>query len=249
MSVKVVVSCSVLYAVLDVAVVTVLYTHGSQLSVFKEDVLNFDIRQSVLDLWGAMLLRAPLLLGACIGVSWNREDGPSRVAKLTTLIVFICLIIINYTLAKMLMLTELQPLTHQPWLLSMICWTCASSVGVMLLWSLLGSNSLSSSGGGGRSEDTENLVEAAGEVEQEVPCDRKKEGNQEKEKTSSGATLGRLLSYCRKDSGLLSVAVLFLLISAVCECLWHKPVQSVQSCPLKRRVTFFYFLCFLWEIG
>ncbi|KAE8291550.1 ATP-binding cassette sub-family B member 9 [Larimichthys crocea] len=217
MSVKVVVSCSVLYAVLDVAVVTVLYTHGSQLSVFKEDVLNFDIRQSVLDLWGAMLLRAPLLLGACIGVSWNREDGPSRVAKLTTLIVFICLIIINYTLAKMLMLTELQPLTHQPWLLSMICWTCASSVGVMLLWSLLGSNSLSSSGGGGRSEDTENLVEAAGEVEQEVPCDRKKEGNQEKEKTSSGATLGRLLSYCRKDSGLLSVAVLFLLISAVCE--------------------------------
>ncbi|KAG8011609.1 ATP-binding cassette sub-family B member 9 [Nibea albiflora] len=218
MCVKVIVSCSVLYAVLDVAVVTVLYTHGSQLSVFKEDVLNFDVRQSVLDLWGTGLFRASLLLGASIGVSWNREDGPPRVAKLATFVLFICLIIINYTLAKMLMLTEIfEPLTHQPWLLSMICWTCASSVGVTLLWSLLGSNSLSSSGSGGRSEDTENLVEAAGEVEQEVACERKKEGNQEKEKTSSGATLGRLLSYCRKDGGLLSVAILFLLISSVCQ--------------------------------
>ncbi|KAF3850502.1 hypothetical protein F7725_012274 [Dissostichus mawsoni] len=33
---------------------------------------------SVLDLWGCVLLRAPLLLGACIGVSWNKQDGPPR---------------------------------------------------------------------------------------------------------------------------------------------------------------------------
>lgn len=227
MGIKVAVSCTVLYILLDVVVTTVLYTHGSHFSIFKRDALNFSVLQSALDLWGTVLLRAALLLGASIGVSWNREDGPPRVATLTTLMLLICLIVITYTLAKLLMLTELGPLTHQPWFLSLICWTCASSLGVVLLWRLLGkeSNSASghnstSSGGGGGSEDTEKLVEAAGEEEQEVGCERrrkKEEGSQEK-KTSSGATLGRLLTYCRKDAGLLSVAVLFLIISAVCEC-------------------------------
>ncbi|XP_054457027.1 ATP-binding cassette sub-family B member 9 [Anoplopoma fimbria] len=233
MGVKVAVSCTVLYVLLDLIVTTVLYTHGSHLRIFKEDVLNFIIIQSTLDLWGIVLLRAALLLGASIGVSWNRHDGPPRVGRLSTLVVFISLILITYTLAKLLLLTELEPPTHQPWSLSLICWTCASSLGVLPLWRLLGkesnrspdgSSSVGGKGGGeGDCEDTEKLVGAAGEEEQEVGCERRRkkmkdeveEGSQEK--TSSGATLGRLLNYCRKDGGLLSVAVLFLLISAVCE--------------------------------
>ncbi|XP_070760124.1 ABC-type oligopeptide transporter ABCB9 [Enoplosus armatus] len=248
MGIKVAVSCTVLCVLLDVVVTTVLYTHGSPLTTFKKDALDFNILQSALDLWGTALLRASLLLGASIGVTWNREDGPLRVTKLTTLILLICLIVITYTLAKMLMLTELESLAQQPWLLSLICWNCASSLGVMLLWRLLGnesnsasssssssnSNSSSSDGGGRGSEDTEKLVETAGQEEQEVGCERKKkeeEGSQEKEKTSSGATLGRLLNYCRKDGGLLSVAVLFLLISAVCEAFipyyYGKAIDSI----------------------
>lgn len=225
MGIKVYVSLTVLYVLLDIVITTVLYTHGSHLTIFKKDALNFNILQSSLDLWGTVLLRVSLLLGASIGVSWNREDGPPRVAKLTTLILFICLSLITYTLAKLLMLSELGPLSQRPWLLSLICWTCASSLGVMLLWGRLGkeSSSVSSrSSERGGSEDREKLVETAGEEEQEVGCERKKkkeEGKQEKEKTNSGATLGRLLKYCRKDGKLLSVAILFLLISAVCECL------------------------------
>lgn len=49
--------------------------------------------------------------------------------------------------------------------------------------------------------------------------------------TSSGATLGRLLTYCKKDGGLLSVAFLFLLISAVCEAFipyyYGKAIDSI----------------------
>ncbi|XP_070821297.1 ABC-type oligopeptide transporter ABCB9 [Chaetodon trifascialis] len=225
MGIKVAVSCTVLYILLDVAVTTVLYIRGSHLSIFSEDILNFNILQSVLDLWGTVLLRASLLLGATIGVSWNREDGPSRVAKLSTLIIVICLIILIYAAAKLLMLTELGPLIQQPWFLSLICWTWASSLGVMLLWRLLekesklGSSHNSSRGGGGRSEDSEKLLETAGDEEQEARCERKKTGGrkEEEENTSSGATLGRLLSYCRKDGWLLSVATLFLLIAAVCD--------------------------------
>uniref|UniRef100_A0A7N6BKH8 ABC-type oligopeptide transporter ABCB9 n=1 Tax=Anabas testudineus TaxID=64144 RepID=A0A7N6BKH8_ANATE len=219
MDTKVAVSCTVLYILLDVVITTVV------------------ILQSMLDLWGTVLLRVCLLLGACIGVSLNKEDGPPRVAALATLTLIICLIVITYALTKLLMLTELDSLTHQPWHLSLICWTCASSLGVILLWRLLGkeSNSVSSHnssrsrGGGGGSEDTEKLVETAGEEEQEVECESRKKTKVEQ--SSSGATLGRLLNYCRKDAELLSVAVLFLIISAVCEAFipyyYGKAIDSI----------------------
>uniref|UniRef100_A0A3Q2V332 ATP-binding cassette, sub-family B (MDR/TAP), member 9 n=1 Tax=Haplochromis burtoni TaxID=8153 RepID=A0A3Q2V332_HAPBU len=205
MGINVAVGCIVSYVLLDVVTTTVLYAHGSQLSTFTEDALNFNILLSALDIWGTVLLRASLLLGASLGVTWNKVDGPQRVAKSTSLILLICLIVITYTLVKLLMLTEVRTLSisHQPWLLSLICWTCASSLGVMLLWRWLGKE--------GR-EDTEKLVETVGEEEQELGSERKKEKD-----SSSGATLGRLLSYCKKDAELLSVAVLFLIISAVCE--------------------------------
>ncbi|KAM7416922.1 hypothetical protein PAMA_018819 [Pampus argenteus] len=235
MGIKVNVSCAVLYVLLDVVVTTVLYIHGSHLTIFKKDALDFNILQSSLDLWGTLLLRVSLLLGASIGVSWNREDGPPRVSRFANLIFLICLTVNIYALAKLLMLSELGSLSHQPWLLSLICWTCLSSLGVMLLWRLLGKESnleSSQSSGGGGSGDTERLVDTAGEEEQNAECERmkkKEEGKQEK--TSSGATLGRLLSYCRKDGGLLSAAVLFLLISAVCEAFipyyYGKAIDSI----------------------
>ncbi|XP_034548436.1 ATP-binding cassette sub-family B member 9 [Notolabrus celidotus] len=242
MSFKVTVGFTVLYTLLDMVVTTVLYTHGSQFNSFKEDALNFNILQSALDLWGTVLVRASLLLGASVGVSLNRGDGPPRVAKLTSLILFICLIVITYTLAKMLMLIELGPLMRQPWFLSLVCWTCSSCLGVMLLWRLLGKASHLSSGHLRRgrrreeetSDDTEKLVETAGEEEQEVDYEtrkRREEGKEEKEKTSTEATLRRLLAYCKKDGGLLSVAVLFLLISAVCEAFipyyYGKAIDSI----------------------
>lgn len=215
MATGVTVSCTVLYIVVDSIITTVLYIHGSQLSIFTKDSLHFNIFGSALDLWGTVLLRASLLLGASIGVSWNKKDGPRRVARSTTIVLFTCMLVMTFALAKLLMLSEQDALSHQYWLLSLICWTCTSSLCVVLLWRQLGreSHSVNSpdsrSGGGGRgSEDTEKLVETAGEEEEE---------RKEKGEASSGATLGRLLTYCRDDSGLLSVAVLFLLVSAVCK--------------------------------
>ncbi|XP_014866298.1 PREDICTED: ATP-binding cassette sub-family B member 9 isoform X2 [Poecilia mexicana] len=225
--------CTLLYVVLDSVITTVLYIKGTELSLFIRDVLDFNILSSALDLWGIVLLRASLLLGASIGVLWNREDGPPRVARVTTVILLFCMVVITYTLAKLLMLTEVEPLNRQPCFLSLMGWTCASSLGVVLLWRQLGRVSSSASGldvrnshgGGGRvSEDTEKLVDTAGEEEEAG-------GREEKEKVSSRATLGRLLSYCRKDAGLLSLAVLFLLISAVCEAFiplyYGKAIDSI----------------------
>ena len=229
MGIKVGVSCTVLFILLDVVITTVLYTHGSHSVRFIEDVLNFNILKSVLDVWGTVLLRVSLLLGASIGVSWNKVDGPPRVASLATLILFICLIVMSFAVAKLLILTELGPMKQQPWALSLICWTFASSLVVMLLWRLLSSECSSvsrhhgsgSRGGVAGSEDTESLVGTDGEEEQEVGCERKKqkeEDAQERGTTSSGATLGRLIAISRKDGGLLCAAIFFLIISAVCEC-------------------------------
>ncbi|MEQ2201267.1 hypothetical protein XENOCAPTIV_010004 [Xenoophorus captivus] len=138
MGTRVSVICALLYIVLDSVITTVLYIKGTQLSSFARDVLDFNILTSALDLWGIVLLRASLLLGASIGVSWNKEDGPPRVAQVTTVILLFCMVIITYALAKLLMLTELEPLSQQPWFLSLIGWTCASSLGVVLLWRQLG---------------------------------------------------------------------------------------------------------------
>uniref|UniRef100_A0A8C7D681 ABC-type oligopeptide transporter ABCB9 n=1 Tax=Oncorhynchus kisutch TaxID=8019 RepID=A0A8C7D681_ONCKI len=181
MGVIVVVSCILLFILVDVIVTTVLYLHGCQTAIFTEDVQNFDILHSVLDLWGTMLVRVCLLLGASIGVLWNRVDGPCRVSALGTLTLLICLTVSTYALAKLLMLSEQGDLAHQPWFLSLFSWTCVSVLGTVLLWRLLG---------------------------------REQQKHGEKKRR---ATLGRLLSYCSKYAGLLSVAFLFLLISAVCE--------------------------------
>lgn len=224
MDIRVAVSCVVSYVLLDVVITTVLYINGSQLTTFRDEALNFNILHSALDIWGIMLLRAALLLGASIGVSLNKVDALQRIAKFTTLVLLVSMIIITYSLVKLLMLTEEETVSRsqQPCLLSLICWTCASSLGVTLLWRWLGkeSDSVSRLSGGSSSnrgargsEDTEKLMAAVDEEVHEVGSEGKKEGA-----SSSGATLGRLLAYCKKDAGLLSVAVLFLLISAVCEC-------------------------------
>ncbi|KAI9514529.1 hypothetical protein NQZ68_032917 [Dissostichus eleginoides] len=203
------VNLSLILAVLFI-LTTVLFTHGSHWSVFREEALYFDLLSSVLDLWGCVLLQAPLLLGACVGVSWNKQDCPPRVSTLSTPVLLLCLVIITFALAKMLMLSEQEPLTQQPWFLSLICWSCVSSLLVVLIWNQIGkkeagkSPDRSSRRGCGlwNGTDTEKLV---GRAEEEEESERKKE----EMKSGSGATLGRLL---RKDGGLLSV--LFLLVSA-----------------------------------
>lgn len=197
------------YVLLDLTLTTLLYVHGSRFGLLKEEALHFNVLSSLLDLWGAALLRAAPLLGACAGVLRNGEEGPRRVARLGPAVVLLCLTVVAYAAAKLLLLSERRPLAQQPWALGLLCWTLASCLGLPLLWKLLGK--VAQPAGERRSsrrrgsEDTEGLVNSVEEEEEEGRHD-------------SGATLGRLLAYSRRDAGLLSVAGLFLLISAVCKC-------------------------------
>lgn len=202
MAVRLAVGVAVVFALLDLAVTTVLYTHGLDFSCFRSDAMYFSMTHSSLDVWAATPLRATLLLGASLGVLWNRQDGPPRVARLFTAVLLFQMVLVSYSLAKLLLRAEEGPLDRQPWFLGLVCWSCASSSGLLLPWSLLGRSSESRSKG---SEDTKNLVEDTSGEEQKV------------EEVSSSATLGRLLAYCRKDGALLLVAFFFLSVSATCE--------------------------------
>lgn len=205
-------AAAVVFALLDLVVTTVLYTHGLDFSLFQSDVLNFSMTLSSVDVWAATLLKAALLLGASLGVLWNREDGPRRVAWMATPLLLLCMVIVSYSLAKLLLRAEEGPLDQQPWFLSLVCWTCVSTPGLLLPWTLLGRSSRSRSTT--RSEETKRLVDAASGEEQVGEEGREK---QKAEAVSSSATLGRLLSYCRKDGALLFVAFLFLCVAATCE--------------------------------
>lgn len=203
------------YVTLDVVITTVLYLHGSQFIIIREEVMNFSILTSLLDLWAAALLRSSLLLGAYFGVLWNRDDGPRRVARASTAVVLLSITLTVYALVKLLLLTELGPLVQQPWALALLSWTVASSLGILLPWALL-QRAFQPATGHGRRQD-----EVSGEAEKLVNGECESGGSVEESgeetKASSRATLGRLLAYCKKDGGLLLVAVLFLLISAVCK--------------------------------
>ncbi|KAK2911287.1 hypothetical protein Q8A67_003420 [Cirrhinus molitorella] len=212
MRVAVIISGSLVFTLVDIVVTTVLYVHGSSLDIFSDELEDFDIHRSTLDLWGTVLIRASLLFGASIGVFYNRSDGPRRVSNLGTLVSLICLTNMTYALAKLLMLSEEEALMYDPWFLSLFSWTCVSAVGIMISWKLL-SQTPNSQSEREDSEETERLVDGI-ETEDESS---KKSRKSRKEHPHSGATIGRLLSYCKKDSGLLGIAFFFLLLSATCE--------------------------------
>lgn len=212
MRVAVILSGNLVFILVDIVVTTILYVHGSSFDIFSDELEDFDIHCSTLDLWGTVLIRISLLFGASIGVFFNRSDGPRRVSNLGTLVALICLTNMTYALAKLLMLSEEGALMYDPWFLSLFCWTCASAIGIMISWNLLSqtSNAVSDRED---SEETERLVDGI-ETEDESSEKGRKSS---KEPPHSGATIGRLLSYCKKDSGLLAIAFFFLLLSAVCK--------------------------------
>ncbi len=158
MRVAVITSGNLVFTLVDFVVTTVLYVHGSSLDIFSDELEDFDIHRSTVDLWGTVLIRASLLFGATIGVFYNRTDGPQRVSNLGTLVSLICLTNMTYALAKLLMLSEEGALMYDPWFLSLFSWTCASAIGIMISWNLLSqtSNSVSERED---SEETERLVD------------------------------------------------------------------------------------------
>ncbi|XP_074061591.1 ABC-type oligopeptide transporter ABCB9 isoform X3 [Macrotis lagotis] len=91
---------------MDVGITTVLYAFSHRDRGVLQDLRDFNIFDSVLDLWAACLYRSCLLLGATIGVAKNSALGPRRLRASWTFITLVCLFVGIYNMVKMLLFSE-----------------------------------------------------------------------------------------------------------------------------------------------
>ncbi|XP_028384836.1 ATP-binding cassette sub-family B member 9 isoform X1 [Phyllostomus discolor] len=188
----------------DVGVTTAIYVLSHPDRSLLEDIRHFNIFDSVLDLWAACLYRSCLLLGATIGVAKNSALGPRRLRASWPVIALVCLLAGIYTMAKLLLFSEVRKPVRDPWFWALFAWTYVSLAASFLLWWLL-----STVRPGGKALEPGAGAEAEAEG---FPGEDRPEPEQ-----ASGATLRKLLSYTKPDVAFLVAASFFLIIAALGE--------------------------------
>ncbi|XP_036907856.1 ATP-binding cassette sub-family B member 9 isoform X2 [Sturnira hondurensis] len=191
---------------IDIGVTTALYIFSHPDRSLLEDLRHFNIFDSVLDLWAACLYRSCLLLGATIGVAKNGTLGPRRLRASWTVIAFVCLLAGIYTMAKLLLFSEVRRPVRDPWFWALFVWTYISLTASFLLWWLL-----STVRPGGKA------LEPAAGAEAEAEAEGFPGEDQPAPEQASGATLRKLLSYTKPDMAFLVAASFFLIIAALGE--------------------------------
>ncbi|XP_073442153.1 ABC-type oligopeptide transporter ABCB9 isoform X3 [Dendrobates tinctorius] len=194
--------CTVIFIACDITVSTLLYICSCKKASIIQDIVEFNIFNSMSDVWGTSFLRASISLGAVIGVAWNRMNGPRRLQASLTPMTLVCYLIASYAMIKLLLYSEDDKPVKDPWFWSLLVWTWVSSAVTLLTWKQMG-------------EVTPCRQE--GRSYSEVFDDQ--EGRQKLDAKSelSGATVGRLLSYSKQDSGYLMIAFVFLLLCTLGE--------------------------------
>ncbi|KAM4709769.1 ABC-type oligopeptide transporter ABCB9 [Discoglossus pictus] len=198
--------CSLTFTVCDLVVTTVLYIYSCNNTSIIEDLRNFDIFHSMLDIWATSLLRSSISLGAVIGVTINRTHGPSRLKASLTPMILVCYLIATYAVIKLLLYCENEKPIWDPWFWSLLAWTWVASAVTFLSWRQLGH--VTPCIGGPR------MYSKLASEQEEV---QKKGKAQEAQTNVSGATIGKMLSYCREDTGYIIIAVVFLLLCTLGE--------------------------------
>ncbi|XP_053555747.1 ABC-type oligopeptide transporter ABCB9 [Bombina bombina] len=196
---------SLIFTVSDLTVTTLLYLHSCKKQSVLEDVMHFDIFHSLLDIWGMSLLRSCILLWAMKGVQINHIQGSSRLKSSVATMMLLCYLIVIYTMIKLLLFCEEEKLQLDPWFWSLMGWTWVSSAVTLSLWRELGHVDQDGPG-----------VYCKLSAKQEVDQENKTE-QEAQSKLSSGATIGKILSYCKADAGYLTLASVFLLLCSLGE--------------------------------
>ncbi|KAM9622346.1 ABC-type oligopeptide transporter ABCB9 [Trichechus inunguis] len=182
---------------MDVGMTTAIYVLSHLDRSLLEDIRDFNVFDSVLDLWAACLYRSCLLLGATIGVAKNSALGPQRLRASWPVITLVCLGVGIYTMVKLLLFSEVRRPIQDPWFWALFVWTYVSLAASFLLWWLLSTvrpDAEAPEPGAGAGAEAEGLAEQA-----------------------SGATLQKLLSYTKPDVAFLVAASFFLIVAALGE--------------------------------
>ncbi|XP_063310365.1 ABC-type oligopeptide transporter ABCB9 [Pelobates fuscus] len=190
----------------DLVVSTTLYMYSNKKESIVQDMMHFNIFQSMVDVWATSLLRTCICLGAVIGVAKNRTHGPPRLKASLTPMTLVCYLIATYAMIKLLLYSEEEKPVRDPWFWSLFAWTWISSALTLCAWSQLGHVSPCI-------EEPRSYSVLSGDQGEALGCNRKEDVKRE----FSGATVGRLLSYCKQDSLYLVAAFLFLILCTLGE--------------------------------
>lgn len=181
-------------------------------------------------------VRASLLIGALIGVFYNRYKGPARVESLSTISLCIFLISLVYSPVKLLALAETRLYFNLPWFWLIFVFNILMSVIATVLWNVVLTNikppeptpkmkpeEVLERGGGERSEPDEisRLVYQengfVSDMDKNPYYIKTNETNKDGESVGirkSTSLMLRLLRYCKREWIWYSFGFLFLIISS-----------------------------------
>ncbi|XP_069071065.1 ABC-type oligopeptide transporter ABCB9 [Pleurodeles waltl] len=196
---------TLMFTAADLIITAFLHTNRGKSKTIFLDQVHLNVLSSTLDVWGPSLLRGLLLCGALIGVT---NYGLLRQKWWTTslaTIYFVGAVTGIYALMQLLLQSGEQEAEGEPWLWSLLAWTCVSSVTLLSLWWIF-------------------LVphsQEKGELNSENMKAEERPGKAASTNLQKGqpsvATIALLLSHCKPDAALIGVAFIFLLGSTLAD--------------------------------
>ncbi|XP_078598448.1 ABC-type oligopeptide transporter ABCB9-like [Branchiostoma floridae x Branchiostoma japonicum] len=123
----------ILLSLADLALNTIAYVKGGDLSTFKNDINGFSIFTSLLDMWILAALRACVMLGAVLVVLCN-----TRIKLTTSWIGILPAVTCVYTFVKLLLHSEGEvKFPHTPWFWGTFVGSIVGSAVFYINWALL----------------------------------------------------------------------------------------------------------------
>ena len=198
---------------------SLLFIHGKDFSQFTSQGYEYQFCVSSFDLWIISLFRLAVGFGCLIGVCRNRRDAVSRILSSRKIVFYISVAFVIFVVGKFLISTECKVnRTSKIFYWTFSVWTVTCSAAMNLYWFKLSKlsvrkrNILSTLGEIGSVQEREALFGDSSSDEEESETEMNKKSN-----TDIKASVWKLLSYSKPDLPYISLALVFLVGTAVAE--------------------------------
>ena len=195
----------------DIAITTVIFSHGSNFHYhFTVDSYSYIFTHSLFDLWTFTLIRSSVILGLICAVVYNPIDAIPRAKYIQKVVLMFSALMLMYSMVKLLGVSDESENMHSAWVWAMLGWTAAASLLFFVEWILISSVPILT--------DVKNL----NNDEERTPLigngSAGKESKKESEKVKAPrVSVRRLFSYMIPDWHLLLVGFTFLILASAGE--------------------------------
>ena len=175
---------------------------------------SYSFSTSVIEFWFFAIFRSAVLGGAVIGWLYNSSDSLQRLSYTWPASVVVAVLMMMFAVVKMLAYTEVS--SHSALFWCQFSWMLVASVtfhaGFIILI---------------RTRNVENIIVNTSINSENADQQPLLSGNSTEEVSSEKTTrknmsvVFRLLSYSKPDAPLITVAFIFMVVSAVCKYYWY----------------------------